>query len=51
MLGIAVVLGLTSLVFAFRDPSNIAPWTTAFAMVCLATVQVIRLRELNKRDT
>jgi hypothetical protein len=51
MLGIVVVVGLFSLGFAFQDPSNIASWATAFAMVCLAIVQVIRLRELNKHDT
>ncbi|WBB71220.1 hypothetical protein O7602_15770 [Micromonospora sp. WMMD1128] len=45
----AVVVGLVSLVMAMLDPSRVGSWATALGMACVASAQVLRLRELRKR--
>jgi hypothetical protein len=45
LLVLAVVVGLASLVLAFKEPSMIGPWLTALAMVFVAAAQIIYLRK------
>lgn len=45
LLALAVVVGLAALVLALMNPSMVSAWLTAFAMACVAGVQVLNLRK------
>ncbi|MDG4824721.1 hypothetical protein O7635_22955 [Asanoa sp. WMMD1127] len=50
LLAVAAVAGLASLALGLLEPARVTPWAIAFAMSCLVLAQLMRLRELRKRD-